>query len=178
MICIKINRFPGLITSTALLLLITGCGYRFTPAGEHIGTRIQKVFVDNFSNRTSEAYVENYLRQAFIDEFIKGRRFKLVGKPEMADAVLKGSIKSLTISHLSYDINNIAMEERVTMIMEIIFEEQDTHKIIWSNKDISGMEDYRITTDQLTSESRRKDALIKLSNDTAEKVYRLIMSDF
>jgi len=39
------------------------------------------------------------------------------------------------------------------------------------------MEDYRIT-DQLASESSRKDALIKLSNDTAEKVYRLMMSGF
>jgi len=178
MIRIKISRFLGLTASAALILLITGCGYSFTPTGEHIATRIKTVFVDTFSNRTSEAYVENYLRQAFIDEFIKGRRFKLVGKPEMADAVLKGSIKSLTISHLSYDINNIAVEERVTMTMEIIFEEQDTHEIIWSNKDISGMEDYQITTDQLTTENSRKNAIIKLSNDAAEKVYRLIMSDF
>lgn len=177
MIRIKINRFLGLTASTALILLITGCGYSFTPTGEHIATRIKTVFIDTFSNRTSEAYVENYLRQAFIDEFIKGRRFKVVGKPEMADAVLKGSVKSLTISHLSYDINNIAMEERVTMTMEIIFEERDTHKIIWSNKDISGMEDYQIT-DQLTSENSRRNALIKLSNDAAEKVYRLMMSGF
>ena len=177
MIRIKINRFLGLTASTALILLITGCGHSFTPTGEHIATRIKTVFIDTFSNRTSEAYVENYLRQAFIDEFIKGRRFKVVGKPEMADAVLKGSVKSLTISHLSYDINNIAMEERVTMTMEIIFEERDTHKIIWSNKDISGMEDYQIT-DQLTSENSRRNALIKLSNDAAEKVYRLMMSDF
>ena len=177
MICKKTNRFPGLITSAALVLLITGCSYHFMPAGEHIGTRIQKVFVDTFSNRSSEAYMENYLRKAFIDEFIEGRRFKLVGKPEMADAVLKGSVKSLTTSHLSYDINNIAVEERVTMTMEVIFEEQDTHEIVWSNKDISGMEDYQIT-DQLTSENSRKNALIKLLNDTAEKVYRLMMSDF
>jgi len=161
----------------ALVLLITGCGYYFRPAGEHIGTHIQKVFVDTFSNRTSEAYVENYLRNAFIDEFIEGRRFKLVGNPEMADAILKGSIKSLTTSHLSYDINNIAVEERVTMTMELVFEERDTEKIIWMNKNLSAMEDYRIT-DQLASESSRKDALIKLSNDTAEKVYRLMMSGF
>ncbi|MDI6776212.1 MAG: LptE family protein [Syntrophales bacterium] len=177
MICKKINRFIGLITSAALLLLITGCGYHFTPAGEHVGTRIQKVFVDTFSNRSSEAYVENYLRKAFIDEFIEGRRFKLVGRPEMADAVLRGSIKSLTTAHLSYDINNIAVEERVTMTMEIIFEEQGTHEIIWSNKDLLGMEDYQVT-DQLASENSRKNALIKLSNDSAEKVYRLMMSGF
>jgi len=95
----------------------------------------------------------------------------------MADAILKGSIKSLTTSHLSYDINNIAVEERVTMTMELVFEERDTEKVIWMNKNLSAMEDYRIT-DQLASESSRKDALIKLSNDTAEKVYRLMMSGF
>ncbi|MDO8722652.1 MAG: LptE family protein [Syntrophales bacterium] len=177
MICIKISRFLGLTASAAFILLISGCGYSFTPTGEHIATRIKTVFVDNFSNRSSEAYVENYLRKAFIDEFIKGRRFKIVGKPEMADAVLKGSIKNLTTSHLSYDINNIAVEERVTMTMDITFEEQSTHEIIWSGKNILGIEDYKVA-DQLTTESSRQDALIKLANDTAEKVYRLMMSDF
>jgi hypothetical protein len=165
------------MASAAFILLITGCGYSFTPTGEHIAARIQKVFVDNFSNRSSEAYVENYLRKAFIDEFIKGRRFKIVGKPEMADAVLKGSIKNLTTSHLSYDINNIAVEERMTMTMDITFEEQSTYEIIWSGKNISGIEDYKVA-DQIATESSRKDALIKLANDTAEKVYRLMMSDF
>ena len=177
MIRIKISRFLGLTASAALILLITGCGYSFTPTGEHIATRIKTVFVDTFSNRTSEAYVENYLRQAFIDEFIKGRRFKVVGKPEIADAVLRGSVKNLVVSHLSYDINSIAIEERITMTMDIVFEEQETHKIIWSGKNISGIEDYKVA-DQMATESSRKDALIKLANDTAEKVYRLMMSDF
>jgi len=159
------------------VLLMTGCGYNFRPAGENIGTYIQKVFVDNFSNRTSEAYVENYLRSAFIDEFIKGRRFKVVGSPEMADAILKGSINSVTTSHLSYDSSSIAVEERVTMAMELVFEERETGKIIWTDKNLAGIEDYRVT-DQLASENSRKNTLIKLSKDTAENAYRLMMSDF
>ena len=174
----RINRLMEFIAISSLVLLIISCGYRFTPAGEHIGTRVQKVFVDTFSNRTSEAYIENYLRNAFIDEFIRGRRFKVVGRPEMADAVLKGNIKSLTTSRLSYDINDIAVEERVTMTVEIVFEEQDTNETIWSERNIAGFEDYQSTTDQLTSENNRKNALIKLANDTAEKAYRLMMSGF
>jgi hypothetical protein len=71
------------------LLLIVACGYRFIPDGEAIDKNIQKVFVDVFVNKTSEANIENTFRTAFIDQVIQGRRFKLADSPGEADAILK-----------------------------------------------------------------------------------------
>jgi hypothetical protein len=61
--------------------------------------------------------------------------------------------------------------------MELAFEEQDTKKSIWSNKTFSGYQDYA-TPDLNSKEINRKNALIKLSSDTAERAYRLMMSGF
>ena len=159
------------------MMFITGCGYRFTPGGEYIDKSIQTVFVDNFSNKTSEAYVENTFRSAFIDQFIKGRRFKLVDGRETADAVFRGNIISILATPLSYNKNNLTAEERVNVTFELILEEQGTKNVLWTDKNVSAYEDYPFT-DLIMKEQNRKQALIKLAIDSAEREYRLMMSGF
>ena len=159
------------------ILILTGCGYRATPGGEYIDKSIQTVFVDNFGNRTSEASVENMIRSALIDQFIKGRRLKLVDRRELADALCRGSIDGVTTAPLSYSKDNLAAEERITVTIEIILEEQAAGKVIWTDKSFSATQDYQFT-DMTTRERNRKFALGKLSNDSAEKAYRLMMSGF
>lgn len=158
-------------------LLVSGCGYRFSPGGEYIDKKIRTVFVDNFANRTSETYIEYTFRNAFINQFTTGSRFKIVDSREKADAVFRGSIDNLTTAPLSYQKSNLAAEERITVTMELAFEEQDTKKSIWTNKNFSGYQDYG-TPDLSSKEANRKNALIKLSTDTAERAYRLMMSGF
>ncbi|HYA13507.1 MAG TPA: LptE family protein [Syntrophales bacterium] len=157
--------------------LFSSCGYRFNPGGEYIDKTIRTVFIDNFSNRTSEANIENSFRTAFIDQFIIGGRFTLVDSREKADSVFKASINSLTISPMAYQKSVITQEERATITMELTFEDQINKKVIWANKSFSGYQDYTFT-DVSTKETNRKNALVKLSNDTAERAYRLMMSGF
>jgi hypothetical protein len=158
---------------------IAGCGYSFYDRGDHIDPRIQKVFVKTIFNKTSEPYLETYIQNAFINQFIQGNRFKIVGKAELADAVLKGEIRNFTTSPLAYGNNNLVTEERMNITLEIIFEEKDTQRTIWSNKSFSGSEDYLLNqTGQNTTQTHRQNALIKLSNDIAERAYRFIISGF
>jgi len=159
------------------ILFICGCGYRANSGGDHIDKSIQTVFVDNFVNKTSEAYVENTVRSALIDQFIKGRRLQLVDRRESADALCRGSVDSLIRTPLSYGKDNLAAEERITLTMEIILEERASGKIIWKNKGFSATQDYQFI-DIATKERNRKFAFTKLSNDLAEKAYRFMMSGF
>jgi outer membrane lipopolysaccharide assembly protein LptE/RlpB len=160
-----------------IFLFLSGCGYHFKPGGENIDKKIQTVFVDNFQNKTSEAYLENIFRTAFIDQFITGGRFKIVDRREIADAVFKGSIVSLSVHPLAYQKSNIAAEERVTVAMDLLFEEQSSRNIIWSYKKFSGSREYRVI-DVNSKEMNRKDAFVKLSHETAERAYRLMTSGF
>jgi len=159
------------------MLFTIGCGYRATPGGEYIDKSIQTVFVDNFANKTSEANLENTIRSAFIDQFIRGRRLKLVDSRNAADAIFRGSIDNLTTAPLSYQKDNLAAEERMTMSMELVLEEQATGKVIWTDKSFSATQDYPFS-DVTTKERNRKNALVKLSNDSTEKAYRSMMSGF
>jgi hypothetical protein len=167
----------GYAGALILVFLLAGCGYRFSGGGESINPAIRTVFVDLFTNRTSEAYADTIFRSAFISRFVQEGRFRLAGSRAEADAICRGTIKMLQVSPLAYKAGNLSAEDRLTIVLEISFEERESGRRIWSDSAFTGVGDYPVTTVGST-ETSRKNALIKLANDTAERAYRLIMSGF
>ena len=176
----KINK-PMLIKITFICFLFVslfGCGYSFTSRGESIDSRIQKVYVESFVNKTAQAEIENYLRTALINQFIQNSRFKIVSSAEGADAIVRGKIINLNTSPLSYIKNGLAAEERATVTLALTFEDTANSKIIWSSKNMANSIDYSLNEDINLLPSARKQALRKLANDMAEKAFNLMMSGF
>jgi len=162
---------------SALAWVVFGCGYAFAPQGEHIDRRIQNVYVAPFGNKTALAEVENYMRTAFIDQLIQSNRFKTVPNIEQADAVIGGKVVNLNTSTLSYRKNILAAEERMTVTLEASFRDKETGKMIWYSRNVTGTADYKLQ-DNVNPLPSRKQALSKLSKDTAENAFNLMMSDF
>jgi hypothetical protein len=159
-------------------LLLLGCGYSFAPQGEYIDKRIQKVYVESFGNKTAQAEIENYVRTAFINQFIQYSRLKVVGSTEAADAIIKGTILNFNTAALSYRANTLAAEERATVTLELTFRERESGKIIWSSKNITGTVEYTLEDNINLFPIIRKNALTKLANDAAEKAFNLMMAGF
>lgn len=159
-------------------ILVAGCGYRFSPGGENIDPGIKLVFIDSFENKTPEAYVEIYFRNAFSDQFRRTSRFRLAENREAADAVLRGGVNGLSLTPLSYTKSDFATEERATLTVAVIFQNKNKD-IIWRNDSLSGYQDYRIDpSNAALTEQNRRAALQKLSSDMAERAFRSIMSGF
>jgi hypothetical protein len=158
-------------------ILLAGCGYHFPGGGGSFAPGLQTVFVDVFTNRTSEANADNIFRTAFSNQVVQGGRFKLAPSREEADAIFRGTILSLQSLPLAYKATNLSAEDRITVTLEISFEERKTGRVIWTDGALVGTGDYRVTTTGVTETSRRN-ALIKLATDTAERAYRLMLSDF
>ena len=160
------------------LALILSCGYGFAPKGDYIDKRIQNIYVEAFDNKTSQAGIENYVRTAFINQILQGSRFKTVASVEAADAIIKGSVLNISTSPLSYNANTLVAEERVTVVVEINFREKESGKTIWSSKNATGSVDYKMENNINMFPAARKNALIKLSNDLAEKAFNMMMAGF
>ena len=158
--------------------IIIACGYSFAPQGDYIDKRIRNIYVEQFGNKTAQSEVENYVRSAFIDQFIQTSRFKIVESAELADATIKGNVLNLSTNPLSYRSSTIAAEERATMTLELTFRERESGKDIWKSQSISGTVDYTIGSDINSLPATRKTAFIKLANDTAEKTFNQMMSGF
>lgn len=168
---------PRIIILLTILLMLSGCGYGFSPGGEYIDPDVRKIFVEPFANRTSQANLEDTIRLAITDWFVRGKRFQIVDNEAQADAIFRGTVKSLTTSPLSSRTTNLAAEERMTLTLELSFDDRRTKKVIWKDANFSGTQDYPVANVNDT-ETARKNALTKLSRDTAERAYRMMMSGF
>jgi hypothetical protein len=159
-------------------LLSLGCGYHFSPGGENIDQSIKTVFVENISNLTSEATLENYIRNAFINEFRKGKKFNLAKGRKTADALLTGNIITCNITHLAYSKTDIAKKDRVNVTIEVVFKNAGNGEVIWINRDFTWREDFTVDSNPNKTEINKRYAIKKLSTNMAEKVYRSIISGF
>lgn len=172
--------YRGMRRAVLLLLaslLFAGCGYRFAGEEGPVAPAFRTVFVDIFSNKTGEAYAGNIFRSAFISRFVQEGRFKPARSRGEADLICRGTIRAIQTAPLAYKANNLAAESRITVTLEISFEERESGRAIWAEGAFVGTGDYRVTTAGVT-ESSRRNALVKLANDSAERAYRLMMSGF
>lgn len=170
---------PGLRVAGAAVLvaLAAGCGYRFAGGGETIDPAVRTVFVETFANKTAEAHAENIFRAAFADRFVREGRFKLAGSRGEADALCRGTIRSLQTSPLAYKASGLAAEERITATLEIHFEQRDGGRVIWSDGAFTETADYPVAAAG-AREAERKKALVKLAGDAAARAYRLMIAGF
>jgi len=162
----------------AVVCMVVGCGYAFAPQGEHFDRRIKNIYVEPFGNKTAQAEIENFMRTAFIDQIIQNSRFKAVPNIEQADAIISGNILNITSVALSYRKSILAAEERMTITMETAFREKDSGKTLWSSRNVTATVDYELQDDINLLPSTKKRALTKLSRDTAEKAFNMMMSNF
>lgn len=172
------QSFIRAVFTCCFFMFLLACGYSFAPQGDYIDKRIRNIYVEQFKNNTAQAEVENYVRSAFIDQFIQTSRFKIVESAELADAIIKGSVLNLSTNPLSYRSTTLAAEERATMTLDVTFRERESGKDIWKSKGISGTVDYTIDSNINLLPATRKTAFIKLANDTAEKTFNQMMSGF
>ncbi|MCK9230632.1 MAG: LPS assembly lipoprotein LptE [Syntrophales bacterium] len=159
------------------VLVSASCGYRFAGSADAIDPSIRHVYVAPFINATSEALIENYLRNDFIDRFRRGGRFSIAGNAEDGDALVRGTVTNVFTSRATYTTAESAIEDRIHMSLDLIFEER-SGDILWSQKGFSGTEVYRVSDDPGTTERSRSAALKKLSSDLAERAYRTMLSGF
>lgn len=163
----------------SLIIATAGCGYRFSPGGDWIDSRIKTVFIDSITNSTGEPSVEVYLRIGFEDQFHKSTRLTLSQNREAADAILKGTITTLSTANVSFDRYDKATESRLLMTVDLTFEDRTTRKKLWGMSNFSGHESYQVDqANPYTSSVNKTQALQKLSADMAEKAYRNLMSGF
>jgi hypothetical protein len=124
--------------------------------------------------------VENYFRDAFVGEFVNNRRFEIVGKLDEADATFNCTIKSLITPPLAYNASGIAIEANLNATLSFGFVENSTGKNIWQMANYSITQNYFISSAEtlISQDTSKKSGLIKLSSDTAERVYRLLTAGF
>ncbi len=157
-------------------VLITGCGYQLAGRGELPGDT-QTIAVRMLDNRSSESGLETLMTNALINE-LNRRRHGSVVDAGRADAVLAGTIESLTWDTVAHRGVNTASERRVYASISLTLTDRFGN-VLWQRSGLKGEQAYAVVDgNKSATEFNRLQAIAVLAEQVAENVYRRLTDNF
>jgi outer membrane lipopolysaccharide assembly protein LptE/RlpB len=167
----------GLGLLLAASLLVAGCGYHLPGRGSSLPPEVQSLYIELFSNRTAEPFLENRITNNVIDRFARKRQLRLVEKRDIADAVISGVITGYDTSPISYDRNDVITEYRSTMTIAVALRQTADDRILWKGS-IDWSEEYPASLDKSVQEDNEAAAIAVIADRLAQELYFRIMENF
>ncbi|MEK7773108.1 MAG: LptE family protein [Deltaproteobacteria bacterium] len=173
----KILKICMTAAMSAFVFAAHGCGYHIAGKGGAMPGDMKSLSIPVFTNATAKPDIESILTSAFVSEFMTTLEIK-----EQSDAVMQVTIKSYTLTPVSYTRNDVNQEYRLTVALSVRLykKEGDTPgKLLLSDEDIVDNEDYTVNISDLTAtRDRETEALKKLAKDTARLTKEHILEGF
>ena len=168
------------IWKKCLLIFLTAplwaCGYQLVGRETHLPPGVTSIAIPTFANQTYEPGIEVPFTQAFLTEFIRDRRVKVLDKRE-ADSVLEGTIKSFTFQSVSYDQAGLVSEYQTTVVVDLTLKRQ-SGEILWKENDLSERRWFRTSSAVLLNEDNKTTAIRETGALVAERIRNRFFSNF
>ena len=166
-----------------LLLPLAGCGYSLAGRGSFLPASIKVIGIPLFTNNTNVFELERRVTDKVRAEFIGRGKYRVETATEGVDAVLNGTITSVTIAPAATNQQNLATRYVVTMTASIEFKTVADDKVIWSNPSMQFREEYDVTntataTDAAAFLGNDVNALERLATEFARTVVSAILEAF
>lgn len=171
---------PRLAAALLCPLLVSSCGYHVAGKGDLVPKNIQTIAIPPFGNATLRYRLTDKLPQALSQEFIARTRYKIIADPNLADAVLKGTVVNFVTYPILFDqVSGRASGLQINLTMQVSLTERATGKVIWTRPNYTYSDRYEISvtnTNQYFEESAP--ALDRLSRSVARDVVTSILDNF
>ena len=167
------QRTLGLVL--LIYLLLPSCGYRFSGGGSLPGGA-ETLSVLMLENRTAEAGIQAQLNSAIVYEVTR-RDSSRIARPENADALLSGVVKTVQDTDIAHTGTSTASQRRVTLVVDMKLERPDGTRL-WRRNGLSDYEAYDVAANRTQTNLNRRSAIEKLSKRLAETIYKSITDDF
>jgi outer membrane lipopolysaccharide assembly protein LptE/RlpB len=146
----------------SLLLLLTACGYHFTPVGGIVPENAKTIAIPVFINGTYEPFIDTEVTRAVVDEFLADGRLQVVGL-EAADIVLKGTVTRFEITPTSYTADTYVQSYNVSIGVSITIEDAKARKVLLQDTGVGSVfnSGYAVSVGDITQTKIAKDTAVK-----------------
>ena len=159
------------------IMMICACGYQFAGQGT-FPKGVELIYIEVFENLTSKTGIERVVTNQVVFEFTRQRDKSLASSTEIADAVLKGVIRTIRTQTISRVGTEVANQREVTMTIDLKLVKQDGEEVIWAAKGITDRQAYDVTDSKLETEQNESLALARLSERMSERIFGRLTNDF
>ena len=168
-----------LVLTLAAALCATGCGYHTLGHSTALPGNVRSIAIPVFTSYARTFRVEQLLTDAVIREFNTRTQFRIVRDPhEDADAVLKGTVLSVSSTPLAYDsTTGRAASALVTINLQITLTDRDG-KIVFQNPAYLFHDQYEISRDLDDFFEEESPAVDRMSRDFAHTLVANILEAY
>lgn len=170
------RKYQNIWINVVILLLLCGCGYHFSGAGQ-LPEGISQIYIEVFKNNTSESGVENIVTRNMINEFTLREEKSLANSIGTADAILGGAVSRILIRTIASKGEESASERRVTISVDFKLTRKDG-QLIWAAEKITDNEAYPVSTDKNVTETNKRIAIDDASKRIVERALNRLTDDF
>ncbi len=163
----------------AAALGLVSCGYHVGGKADLIPKGIQTISIPAFSTLTTQYKLVDMLPQEIGREFTARTRFRIVRNPSEADAVLNGSINTVTAYPAVFDpTSGKATTISVTVGLTLNLVERSTGRVLYSRANAGFRQNYDVSVYPHQFFDESGPALDRLSRDVARDVVSAIVENF
>lgn len=162
-----------------VLLLVSGCaGYHLAGTGSSLPEHIKTVGVPIFQNNTQGYQVEQKITAAIDALLIQRGKYKVIAEEEGADALLKGTITSVSLVPITFTSDGQANKYNVIITAKVTFTDEIDKKILFTNPGFTFRGEYDIDQSQIAFFDRQSQAVDDIAKDFAESIVSAILEGF
>ena len=175
------NRHLALLVIAGLAA--TSCGYSLAGRGVFLPSYIQVIGVPAFTNGSPYFGIEQPFTDKIRSEFIGRGRYRVLPQETGVDAVLRGSILSISIQPSNFNAQQQATRYLVTITTKIEFVDLQANKTLWENPSMVVREEYDLPPDIQAADPQvflgsAANALGRITTEFARTVVSAILEAF
>jgi hypothetical protein len=181
------GRAAKAVASVALLSLVAalGCGYHQLGAATHIPAGVRTLAVPIFKSKVQAFRTETVFTQAVVRELNTRTKYRVLTATgdgsfdgAQADAVLRGTIASETVTPLTYDPNSGQTSSYlVTVTANVILTAHDG-TVLYKNDAFEWHEQYQSTQDLSSFVQEDSAAVRRIGSDFAQSLVSDMLESF
>jgi hypothetical protein len=173
----------GWLVIVAALLLQTGCGYTLAGRGSFLPAYIKRIGIPNFANNTAIFDLDRRVTDRVRAEFISRGQWVVVPDETGVDAVVIGTITSVTLTPIAFNQQQQATRYSLAMTGSVEFKDLQSNKTIWSNPSMQYHEEFQTPSETTTLDvssffGQDANALDRLSNEFARALVSAVLEAF
>jgi hypothetical protein len=165
-----------------VLLAHTGCGYSLAGRGSFLPAYIQRIGIPVFENETAVFDLNRQVTERVRSEFIGRGKYTIVPESTGVDAVLTGTIASVTLTPVAFNTQQQATRYALVLTARVEFRDMRANKVLWSNASMQYREEFPLdvtaTLDTSTFLGQDVNARERMANEFARALVSAILEAF
>jgi hypothetical protein len=121
---------PVLLAGICVFQLV-GCGYQLVGQSSLLPKDAQTVYVETFINRSRDIGMEKELTSALRSEFYRRGQLRVVDRPDQADIILSGVVRSLETNVASVNRYDEVLQYEALLVLDATLRRREPNEILW-----------------------------------------------